>query len=74
MMDAKMQRRITAVAKTLRVNITDPVEFELAKGFISPLVMDFENADVIRHVRPIWYLYEKALQEIRLSIGQIPKK
>ena len=73
-MNAKIQRRVTAVARTLNVNITDPVEFELAKGFIGPLAMNFEPADVLRHVRPIWYLYEKALQELRQSLGQVPRK
>ena len=73
-MDAKTQRRVVAAAKTLNVNITDPVELDLAVGFLSPLAKNLEPADVVRNARPIWYLYKKALQELRQSIGQVPKK
>jgi len=74
MNQAVIQRKIVSAAKTLGVDIADPMEFNLASGFLRPLAEVHGSADVLRNARPIWYLYEKALDELRLVTGHVPKK
>jgi hypothetical protein len=58
------RRKIVSVAKSLGVDTTDSLALNLAKGFIGPL-LDYEIKELIRLIKPMWYIYEKALSEIQ---------
>ena len=64
-MNAATQRKITGALRSLSVDITDSVAVALATAFIAPIATDLSARDIVRKVKPIWYLYTKALQEIK---------